>query len=304
MESRVMFTIYRNLKKPGEGKNISIERSASFSQLLQRCSEKLGVKAKRIFRSTGEELTDVKMINEDDVLYVSEGDGFALGDSLNTLSGRPGPSPSVYHNNNLIRQTVMANPSLPNAMHRCRIAVIGPAAVGKSALTIQYTKKYFVEDYINTIEDEHKTLVNVDGQLCEVVILDTAGLEDFIALRMNWITNSEAILMVFSVDKHSYLEEMDNFYRIYCVSNPEKSKPLALVCNKIDLENREISTEEGQALAAKYNAKYFETSAKLNYKVEDVFNNLVKQLVAQKSKNRSRQQDEPEKSFWSWCSMI
>lgn len=261
------------------------------------------MKAKRIFKANGDELTMVSKITEEDILYVSEGEAFALGDTMNIVN-RPGPSASIYHNSNLIRPTA-AGGTGANPMYRCRIAVIGPATVGKSALTIQYTKKYFVEDYVNTIEDEHKTLVNIDGQPCEVVILDTAGLEDFIALRPNWINNSEAIIMVFSVDRRSYLEEMDNFYRIYCMANPERTKPLVLVCNKTDLETREITTEEGRTLAAKYKAKYFESSAKLNHNVEEIFNGIVRQLIQQKMKTKPRQPNPaPQTSFWSWCNLI
>lgn len=259
-----------------------------------------GVKAKRIFRSNGDELTDVRMIDDDDNLYISEGEGFALNDTLKT---RQQPSPSVY-SNPIIRQPAQSTVGL-NPMHKCRISVIGPATVGKSALTIQYAKKYFLESYDNTIEDEFKTMVNIDGALCEVVILDTAGMEQFSALRNGWITNSEAIIMVFSVDNHSFLEEMDSFFLTYSIACPEKNKPLALVCNKIDLEPREITTEEGQKLAEKYKAKYFETSAKMNLYVEDVFNYMVRQLVALKTKNKPKApRVEEERSFFSRCSLV
>lgn len=42
MEAKMIITLYRNLKKPGEGKNITITKSATFEQLLQKASEKLG----------------------------------------------------------------------------------------------------------------------------------------------------------------------------------------------------------------------------------------------------------------------
>eukprot|EP01017_Pseudomicrothorax_dubius_P040352 TRINITY_DN6302_c0_g1_i2.p1 TRINITY_DN6302_c0_g1~~TRINITY_DN6302_c0_g1_i2.p1 ORF type:complete len:302 (-),score=60.37 TRINITY_DN6302_c0_g1_i2:128-1033(-) len=301
MENRVFFTIYRNSKNPGEGKTISISSDCTFGQLLDRISEKIGFKAKRLFKANGEEITDFRYIDEDDIIYVSQGESFALTGIKSTEGSRQRP----VSQNSLIRESsIRLDKHVPSAF-KFRLAVIGPAAVGKSALTIQYTKKFFVEDYINTIEDEHKTIVNVDGHLCEVNITDTAGLEDFVSMRQNWIMNSEAIILVYSVERQTFLEELDNFYRIYSISNPERNKPLILICNKIDLEKRAITTEEGQAVAAKYKAEYFECSAKFNIAVDDAFNHAIRVLLKRRLKERDANKSQTQNtSFWSWCQLI
>jgi len=47
-----------------------------------------------------------------------------------------------------------------------KIVVVGDGAVGKSALTIQFFQKMFIQDYDPTIEDSYIQHAEVDGQLC------------------------------------------------------------------------------------------------------------------------------------------
>ena len=47
-----------------------------------------------------------------------------------------------------------------------RVVVVGDGAVGKSALTIQFFQKMFIQDYDPTIEDSYIQHAEVDGQWC------------------------------------------------------------------------------------------------------------------------------------------
>ncbi len=60
---------------------------------------------------------------------------------------------------------------------------MGPGGVGKSALTIRLISNYFTEDYDPTIEDSYRKTCKVDGVSVVLDILDTAGQEEFSALR-------------------------------------------------------------------------------------------------------------------------
>jgi Ras-related protein Rab-8A len=54
-----------------------------------------------------------------------------------------------------------------------------------------------------------------------------------------------------------------------------------LIGNKCDMQERVVSQQEGEALAEEYDVKFFETSAKQDFRVEDSF-----QAIANDVKDR------------------
>eukprot|EP00490_Sorites_sp_Unknown_P007071 CAMPEP_0114656500 /NCGR_PEP_ID=MMETSP0191-20121206/12423_1 /TAXON_ID=126664 /ORGANISM="Sorites sp." /LENGTH=80 /DNA_ID=CAMNT_0001873811 /DNA_START=37 /DNA_END=276 /DNA_ORIENTATION=- len=67
-----------------------------------------------------------------------------------------------------------------------KIVVLGGGGVGKSALTIRLVNDNFLEEYDPTIEDSYRKQCDIDGTPCMLDILDTAGQDDFAALRDAW----------------------------------------------------------------------------------------------------------------------
>lgn len=64
-----------------------------------------------------------------------------------------------------------------------KIVMLGSGAVGKSAITVQLISGYFLESYDPTIEDSYRTTITVNNEGVVLNILDTAGQEEFSALR-------------------------------------------------------------------------------------------------------------------------
>ena len=67
------------------------------------------------------------------------------------------------------------------------IYVLGGGGVGKSALTLRLVTDNFAEDYDPTIEDSYRKQIKVDGIPATVDIVDTAGQEEYNAMRDQWI---------------------------------------------------------------------------------------------------------------------
>jgi len=74
-------------------------------------------------------------------------------------------------------------------MQDIKIVVLGTGGVGKSALTVQFVQGIFVDKYDPTIEDSYRKPFEVDGEQKVLEILDTAGTEQFTAMRDLYMKN-------------------------------------------------------------------------------------------------------------------
>eukprot|EP01112_Ceratiomyxa_fruticulosa_P008760 TRINITY_DN226_c0_g1_i1.p1 TRINITY_DN226_c0_g1~~TRINITY_DN226_c0_g1_i1.p1 ORF type:complete len:198 (+),score=44.34 TRINITY_DN226_c0_g1_i1:327-920(+) len=190
-------------------------------------------------------------------------------------------------------------------MTEYKIVVVGAGGVGKSALTVRFIQGNFVEKYDPTIEDSYRKQVEVDGSACLLDILDTAGQDEYSALREQYMKTGQGFVLVYSITSPTSLEAArklrDQILKIKAVKEtavPEIPSPIPIIVvgNKIDLEEeRAVSTEEGKEFATKFGCEFIESSAKSNTNVPDIFFNLVQQINKWKEKNTSSKPGEKKK---------
>uniref|UniRef100_A0A8C4QP83 RAS related 2 n=1 Tax=Eptatretus burgeri TaxID=7764 RepID=A0A8C4QP83_EPTBU len=163
------------------------------------------------------------------------------------------------------------------AQEKYKIVVVGGGGVGKSALTIQFIQSYFVTDYDPTIEDSYTKQCVIDDKPARLDILDTAGQEEFGAMREQYMRTGEGFLLVFSVTDRGSFDEMHKFHKQILRVKDRDDFPMILVGNKADLEHqRQISQNDGQQLARTLKVQYMEASAKIRQNVDQSFHNLVR----------------------------
>lgn len=68
----------------------------------------------------------------------------------------------------------------------------------------------FVEKYDPTIEDSYRKQVEVDGQQCMLEILDTAGTEQFTAMRDLYMKNGQGFILVYSITAQSTFNDLQD----------------------------------------------------------------------------------------------
>lgn len=184
----------------------------------------------------------------------------------------------------------MSKPPSDSNLTTYKLVVVGDGGVGKSALTIQFFQKLFIEDYDPTIEDSYIQHTQIDGEWCILDVLDTAGQEEFSAMREQYMRKGDGFLMVFSVtDLHSY-ENIKNFYTQILRVKDKDAYPMLLVANKIDLvRQRRVTEKDGRALAANLRVPYVETSAKEPpVNVDLAFHDVVR-VIKQQPKDFQKQ---------------
>ncbi|GLE03076.1 hypothetical protein PINS_up011955 [Pythium insidiosum] len=250
--------IYKN-EAGSEGKVMNLKARENLSKLKKVASKKLGVKAKRVFLASGAEIQDVDELQNNDTLYVSQGEPFykSAGNS--------------------------------NGQETFHLSVLGSGGVGKSALTLRFVRDYFVKDWDPTIEDAYRKAVTVDENLAMLEILDTAGQDDFESLRAQWMMDKDGYVFVYSMDSRISLHELQPFFDLHLQINESRRPlpPIILVANKKDIVEQDpgrcqISTEEGRRIAHSYNATYIETSALTGANVNAVFENFVREVRKKK----------------------
>jgi small GTP-binding protein len=154
--------------------------------------------------------------------------------------------------------------------------VVGDGGVGKTALTLRFSKGFFTEDYKMTIGvDFHVKTIKVETEeeplKAKLQIWDTGGQERFSSIRPMYYRGSLGALLIFDLTSMASFEHLPQWIE-EVRANVNSDIPLLLVGNKSDLEDqREVSLEEINSFSDKFNLYYMETSAKTGEGVGDCF---------------------------------
>ena len=160
-----------------------------------------------------------------------------------------------------------------------KIVVLGSGGVGKSALTVQYCCGTFVEKYDPTIEDFYRKDTDIDNTPITLEILDTAGTEQFVSMRDLYIQNGQGFLIVYSIANYHSLRDAQTLKDTILNIKHVDEVPIVLAGNKKDLEDqREASYQEGKELSKQWGCPFFETSAKQEIGIQDIFTALVREM--------------------------
>ena len=157
----------------------------------------------------------------------------------------------------------------------------GDGGVGKTSMVHRFVEDAFQTDYKSTIGTSiMKKECDFEGLSSKVrfVIWDLAGQSQFKRVRQTYVENAEAGIVVFDVTRKETFDNLETWNKEIKEASPTIS--LILVGNKIDLvDDRQVTTEEGQALAQKLGLTYVETSAKDGTNIQDSFKMLALQMI-------------------------
>ncbi|KAH9223155.1 ras small monomeric GTPase [Leptodontidium sp. 2 PMI_412] len=174
------------------------------------------------------------------------------------------------------------------------IVVLGAGGVGKSCLTAQFVQNVWIESYDPTIEDSYRKQIEVDGRQCMLEILDTAGTEQFTAMRELYMKTGQGFLLVFSITSQSSLAELSELRDQIIRIKDDENVPIVIVGNKSDLEeDRVVTRSRAFAVSQSWgNAPYYETSARRRANVDEVFVDLCRQIIRKDNTTTSSLEDD------------
>lgn len=164
-----------------------------------------------------------------------------------------------------------------------KITVIGDGGVGKTSLIKKFTQGAFEKDYIKTIGAQFsKYDKEIEGDKIRLIFWDIAGQDDFLFLRPSFYRESEAAIIVYSLEENDLgkwsFEHIINWHEDimrYC-----GDIPIVLFANKVDLIKEDNLNEvEIQRFVNEQDfLGYCITSAKTGKGVINAFNALIEKL--------------------------
>ncbi|KAI8505966.1 hypothetical protein Bbelb_163190 [Branchiostoma belcheri] len=117
-----------------------------------------------------------------------------------------------------------------------------------------------------------------DGKTCMLDILDTAGQEEFSAMRDQYMRTGNAFILIFDVTSRGSLDQAGSIYQWLLRIKGADHVPAVLCGNKVDLPaSRQVTSEEGRQVALQHGLPYLETSAKTGQNVEEAFHEVIRQ---------------------------
>jgi len=151
--------------------------------------------------------------------------------------------------------------------------------VGKTCLLLRYANDSFSPTFITTIGIDFKIKnIDIDSKRIKLQIWDTAGQERFRTITTSYFRGAQGILLVYDVTDRRSFESIRNWIsQIQQHADVHVNK--ILVGNKCDmLDEKVVSTEEGEKLAKEFNMEFWEASAKTDVNVEQSFISLARSV--------------------------
>ena len=163
------------------------------------------------------------------------------------------------------------------------IVILGAGATGKSSITVQQVSGHFLALYDPTIEDSYRTSILVDGEQIIFNILDTAGQEEYSALRDSYIRSDDAYICVCSLTSMQSLIELHellNQIKMILDIDDFNETPIIIAANKCDLINQiEIKDQDLEDIKSNNNIEYIKTSAKNKINITLLFETIIKRYL-------------------------
>lgn len=157
-----------------------------------------------------------------------------------------------------------------------KLLLVGDSGVGKSCLLLRFVEDKFNPSFITTIGIDFKIrTIESNGKKIKLQVWDTAGQERFRTITTAYYRGAMGIVLIYDVTDARTFENVENWFQTV-TQHANEDAQIFLVGNKSDdEENRQVSREQGERLAAQLSIPFLEASAKTNKNVDSIFYELA-----------------------------
>uniref|UniRef100_A0A4W6DFL1 Ras-related protein Rab-35 n=1 Tax=Lates calcarifer TaxID=8187 RepID=A0A4W6DFL1_LATCA len=167
--------------------------------------------------------------------------------------------------------------------------------VGKSSLLLRFADNSFSGSYITTIGVDFKIrTVDIDGERVKLQIWDTAGQERFRTITSTYYRNTHGVIIVYDVTNPESFVNVKRWLNEISQNCDNVCK--ILVGNKNDDPARkQVDTQDAVRFGESVGVRVFETSAKENINVEEMFMAFTHMVLRAKKQSQNRAERERER---------
>jgi len=173
--------------------------------------------------------------------------------------------------------------------HLLKLLIIGDSGVGKSSLLLRFADNTFSANYINTIGVDFKIrTLDIDGQRVKLHIWDTAGQERFRTITSTYYRGTHGVIVVYDVTNGESFANVKRW--LHEIEQNCEVVNRILVGNKNDCPERKVVLhEDAKRFANQINIQLFETSAKADINVNEMFTTLTRMVLRSKKEQKAEQ---------------
>ena len=152
-----------------------------------------------------------------------------------------------------------------------KIAVLGDSPTGKTSICGSFMGLDFRQETLATIGTDNletrSTLKN--GEEIKLYLLDTAGQERFRSMSLKTTRSAQGVVLVFDLTNRKSFENINVW--LEQIKENLDNPCIVLFGNKNDRPKEEwrVTIEEAEEFAKKINLKFFETSAKTKFGINE-----------------------------------
>ncbi|XP_050671471.1 uncharacterized protein LOC126969896 isoform X2 [Leptidea sinapis] len=172
-----------------------------------------------------------------------------------------------------------------------RVVLLGDAGVGKTALVSQFMTSEYMNTYDASLDDEFgekSVSVLLDGEESEMIFIDHPSTEMSVENCLSTYEPHACVIVYSVVAKTSFIraaELLAYLAREQFIAD----RSVVLVGNKADLARaRQVTTNEGKALATTRDCKFIETSSGIQHNVDELLVGILKQIRLKENREKKQ----------------
>ena len=167
-----------------------------------------------------------------------------------------------------------------------KVVLLGDQSVGKSSISQRYVKNVFTGTHVATVGGaylQQKVVLN-NGVAIKLHLWDTGGQERFRSMTNLYYRDANAAILTYDITNEQSFTSLNFWLKELKYKIDNEGMILCLAGNKCDVgdDERKVEYNRAKMFAEENNMMFYETSAKNDVGIKDLFNGLLYKLYEQK----------------------